>query len=242
MRWAILSDIHGNLEAFRAVLDCLSNESIDRIAFLGDVVGYGANPNECIEILKGITSVIVAGNHDYGAIGLADTFNFNPVARAAVEWTVNELSAINRNYLSELHLISIIDDITFVHSTPYSPQNWGYLFYRDELDINFDSLQTRICFIGHSHIPAVFVRDEKRKTSISENLKVRMKEGESYIINVGSVGQPRDGIPDAAFGIYDTKECVFTLKRISYDIGIAQKKIIKAGLPERLAFRLIIGR
>jgi len=242
LRWAVLSDIHGNLEAFSAVLDCLSKEDVDQIAFLGDIVGYGANPNECIDLLKGIASIIVAGNHDYGAVGLADTFNFNPAARAAIEWTAEELSAINRNYLSGLHLISIRDDITFVHSTPYCPQNWDYLFYRDDLNINFDSFHTRICFIGHSHVPAVFIRDERGKTSISEDLIIRLKEGSSYIINVGSVGQPRDGISDAAFGIYDAEECVFILKRFPYDIGTVQKKIIKAGLPERLAARIAIGK
>ena len=242
MKWAVLSDIHGNLEAFNAVLDCLSKESIDRVAFLGDVVGYGANPNECIDLLKDIADIMVAGNHDYGAVGLTDTSGFNPVARAAIEWTAKELSTINRNFLSGFHLISIRDDITFVHSTPYNPQNWDYLFSRDDLTVDFDSFQTQICFIGHSHIPLVFKKDNTERVSLSKALIVRLEEEGSYIINVGSVGQPRDGIPDAAFGIYDTKECVFTFKRFPYDIGTAQKKIIKAGLPERLAARIAIGR
>ncbi|MEW6615952.1 MAG: metallophosphoesterase family protein [Thermodesulfobacteriota bacterium] len=242
MKWAVLSDIHGNLEAFNAVLDCLYKEDIDRVAFLGDIVGYGANPNECIDLLKDIADILVAGNHDYGAVGLTDTSGFNSAARAAIEWTAKELSTINRNFLSGVHLISIRDDITFVHSTPYNPQNWDYLFYRDEVTMNFNSFQTRICFIGHSHVPAVFIRDDKGKVSSSKALIVRLEEEDRYIINVGSVGQPRDGIPDAAFGIYDAKECEFTLKRSSYDIGTAQKKIMKAGLPERLAARIAIGR
>jgi len=242
LKWAVLSDIHGNLEAFNAVLDCLSKEGIDRVAFLGDIVGYGANPNECIDLLKDIADIMVAGNHDYGAVGLTDTSNLNPVARAAIEWTAKELSTVNRNFLSGFHLISIIDDITFVHSTPYNPQNWDYLSYRDDLTMNFDSFKTRICFIGHSHIPVVFKKDKGERVSLSKALIVRLEEGARYLINVGSVGQPRDGIPDAAFGIYDAKECVFTLKRSPYDIGTAQKKIIKAGLPERLAARIAVGR
>jgi len=242
LKWAVLSDIHGNLEAFTAVLDCLSKEDVDRVAFLGDVVGYGANPNECIDLLKDVADMMVAGNHDYGAVGLTDTSNFNPAARAAINWTAKELSTTNRNFLSGFHLISIRDDITFVHSTPYNPQNWDYLSYRDDLTMNFNSFQTRICFIGHSHIPVVFKKDKKGKISYSRVPTIRLEDEARYIIDVGSVGQPRDGIPDAAFGIYDAKEYVFTLKRFPYDIGTTQKKIIKAGLPERLAARIAIGR
>ena len=242
MKWAVLSDIHGNLEAFNAALDCLSKESIDRVAFLGDVVGYGANPNECIDLLKDIADIMVAGNHDYGSVGLTDTSSFNPLAQVAIEWTAKELSTINRNFLSQGHLISIIDDSTFVHSAPYNPQNWDYLFSRDDLTMDFNSFETKICFIGHSHIPLVFKRDNTERASLSKALIVRLEEGGSYIINLGSVGQPRDGIPDAAFGIYDAKERMFTVKRVPYDIGTAQKKIIRAGLPERLAARIAVGR
>ncbi|MFH1625277.1 MAG: metallophosphoesterase family protein [Pseudomonadota bacterium] len=242
MRWAILSDIHGNLEAFRAVLDFLSTDHIDRVIFLGDIVGYGANPNECTDLLKDSADIIVAGNHDYGAVGLTDISNFNYVARAAIEWTAKHLSATNRIFLSGFSLTAVVDDVTFVHSTPRDPQNWDYLLSWNDVATNFKSYQNRICFIGHSHTPAIFTGDKEDKVYPSNALTIRLELQSRYIINVGSVGQPRDGIPDAAFGIYDSRESIFTLKRVPYDIPTTQRKITDAGLPEYLAARIAVGR
>jgi len=242
LKCAILSDIHGNLEAFKAVLDYLTKEDIGKMAFLGDIVGYGASPNECIDLLKGRADVAVAGNHDFGTVELTDTFSFNSVARTAIEWTRTRLSDTSSIFLSRLPLTSVLDGITFVHSTPYRPKDWDYLFLWSDVIRNFDFYKTQICFIGHSHTPAIFIKDNEGRIYSSKSLAIRLEERSRYIINVGSVGQPRDGIPDAAFGVLDTKEMIFTIKRVSYDIETAQKKIIKAGLPEQLASRIAVGR
>lgn len=242
MKWALLSDIHGNFEAFEVVLGRLSKEGIDKVAFLGDIVGYGASPNECIDLLRDKADVMVAGNHDYGAIGLTATSDFNSVARAAIEWTREQLSDTNSSFLSRLPLTSITDDLTFVHSTPYNPQDWDYLFSWSDVIRNFNLCEYRICFAGHSHIPAIFIKDDEGRIYPSKALTIQMEDRSRYIINVGSVGQPRDGIPDAAFGIFDTKELVFTLNRVPYDVGAAQKKIIAAGLPKQLVARVAVGR
>jgi diadenosine tetraphosphatase ApaH/serine/threonine PP2A family protein phosphatase len=241
LKWAILSDIHGNLEAFKAVLNFLLKEDILKLAFLGDAVGYGANPNECVDIIKDRADVFIAGNHDYAVTGLTDVSSFNSVARTAIEWTKEQLTYKNRSFLSGLSLIDIKDDFTFVHSTPCNPQNWDYLFSLSDVIKGFNFYHNRICFIGHSHIPAVFIKDNEGRVYPSGSLTVHLREGFRYIINVGSIGQPRDGISEAAFGICDTKESVFTLKRVPYDIATAQKKIIEAGLPEYLAKRIAIG-
>ncbi|MDY6854460.1 MAG: metallophosphoesterase family protein [Thermodesulfobacteriota bacterium] len=241
MKWAILSDIHGNLEALEAVLDCISKEDILKLAFLGDVVGYGANPNECLDIIKDRADVIIAGNHDYAVAGLTDISSFNALARKAIEWTKEHMPKRNRSFLSGVSLINSTDDLTFVHSTPYNPQEWGYLFSLSDVIQGFNSCNSRICFVGHSHIPAVFIKDSKGMVYPSGPFTIHLKEGCRYIINVGSVGQPRDAILDAAFGVYDTEEFLYTIKRVPYDITTAQKKILESGLPEYLARRIAIG-
>ncbi|MDY7033774.1 MAG: metallophosphoesterase family protein [Thermodesulfobacteriota bacterium] len=242
MKWAVLSDIHGNLEAFKAVLDRLSKEDVDKVAFLGDVVGYGADPAKCTDLVNERTDITVAGNHDYGSVGLADTSCFNTVAKAAIEWTREQLSGDHLIFLSKLPLNSVEDDLHFVHSTPYNPQDWDYLFSWSDVIRGFHSFRNRICFIGHSHTPAIFIKDREGRVYSSKDFSIRLEEGFQYIINVGSVGQPRDGNPDAAFGIYDINEMKFTLNRIPYDVETAQRKIIEAGLPRYLATRIGVGR
>ena len=241
MKWAILSDIHGNLEALKAVLGCIFKEDILKLAFLGDAVGYGANPNECMDIIKGRADVFIAGNHDYAVAGLTDIASFNSLARKAIEWTKEHLPKRNLSFLSRVSLIDNTDEFTFVHSTPYNPQDWGYLLSLNDVIQSFNFCKSRICFIGHSHIPAVFIKDNRGRVYPSNPFTVHLREGYRYIINVGSIGQPRDGISEAAFGIYDTRESLYTLKRVPYDIATAQKKIIEAGLPEHLARRIAIG-
>lgn len=242
LKWAVLSDVHGNLEALEAVLGYISKEDINKVAFLGDIVGYGANPNECIDLLRGKAEVIVAGNHDCGTIGLVDISCFNIVAKAAIRWTRKQISSDNSSFLSGISLTSVVDDLTFVHSTPCDPQNWGYLFSKSDVIKNFNFYQNRICFLGHSHVPAIFIKDSKGRVISSRTPTIQLKDGYKYMINVGSVGQPRDGIPMAAFGVFDAGKSLFTLNRVPYDIKTAQEKIRVAGLPEALAKRLAVGR
>jgi predicted phosphodiesterase len=241
MRWAILSDVHGNLEAFQAVIEDLREEKAERVAFLGDMVGYGADPNDCLALLQGLTDWAVAGNHDYGSVGLTDIDAFNPTARSALLWTRDQLLPESRNYLRRLLLTRQIGEITFVHASPNQPEDWNYVFTYPEAEEAFQSLTGRLAFMGHSHRPLILAKETDSEVRIIHTQEAVLKSGIQYIINVGSVGQPRDGYSEAAYGLYDEEERTYRLKRVDYDVATAQKKIIKAGLPSFLAQRLSRG-
>ena len=241
MKWAILSDVHGNLEAFQAVLKDLDTEKPEKIAFLGDAVGYGADPNECLAILRDLTDWVVAGNHDYGAVGLTDIEVFNPPARSAILWTRERLSEENQAYLRRQLLRRQNGDTAFVHATPNQPEEWYYLFTFPEAEEAFQSLSGDLAFVGHSHRPLILSKEGTLGVEASPPEEAVLKPRVRYIINVGSVGQPRDGRPEAAYGIYDDAEKRYLLKRVPYDVATTQKKIIHAGLPPFLAQRLSQG-
>lgn len=241
MKYAILSDIHGNLEAFQAVLTDLSQEKVDQTFFLGDIVGYGADPDRCIELLQGLTTFTVAGNHDWAAVGLTEPSNFNPLAKTAIEWTARMVTVENQEFLKKLPLTQNYHSFTLVHATPYEPEEWHYVSSLKEALVNFQHHDQQICFLGHSHIPVVFKQDEEGSPSILPDTTFALRDSQRYIINVGSVGQPRDGDPRASYGIYNLDDSCFTLKRIPYNIECTQKKIIAAGLPPFLAQRLASG-
>jgi len=241
MKWAVLSDVHGNLEAFQAVIVDLREEKAEKVAFLGDVVGYGADPNECLALLENLTDWVVAGNHDYGSVGLADIDAFNPSARSALLWTQDRLSAENRNYLRRLLLMRQVGEITFVHASPNHPEEWNYIVAFPEAEEAFQSLTGSLAFMGHSHRPSILAKGTDAQVRAIPRQEAVLKPGIRYLINVGSVGQPRDGHPQAAYGLYDEAEKKYRLKRVGYDVAAAQKKIIKAGLPRFLAERLSRG-
>jgi diadenosine tetraphosphatase ApaH/serine/threonine PP2A family protein phosphatase len=241
MRWAILSDVHGNLESFQAVIEDLREEKVERVAYLGDVVGYGADPNDCLTLLEGLTDWVVAGNHDYASVGLTDIDAFNPSARSAILWTRDQLVPENRNYLRSLLLRRQIGEITFVHATPNQPEDWNYIFTFPEAEKAFQSLTGGLAFIGHSHRPLILAREKDSEVQVIHHEEVILESGVRYIINVGSVGQPRDGHPEAAYGLYDEAGKTYRLKRVDYDLATSQEKIIKAGLPSFLAQRLSQG-
>jgi predicted phosphodiesterase len=239
--YAIISDVHANLEALNAVLKEIEKERIDEILFLGDSVGYGPNPNECIESLRDSTEVILAGNHDWAAIGMTDITYFNPYARAAIEWTEDVLSDENKTFLRELPVAKKLrhGSILLVHSTPKEPEQWHYLSSMWDAYINFHFFTEKICFIGHSHVPAIIEAPPEGELRLYPS-HVEIKDGHRYIINVGSVGQPRDGNPDAAYVLFN--EDSIEIRRVSYDIVLTQKKMRKAGLPSYLIDRLVVGR
>lgn len=241
MKWAILSDVHGNLEALQAVLADLRRERAEKIAFLGDAVGYGANPGECLLLLRERTEFLVAGNHDWGAVGLTDVSYFNTAAKAAVLWTGGELSEEDRTFLLRLPLVHQAGGITFVHATPNEPGEWNYIYTYPEAEEAFRSLAEELAFVGHSHSPVILAKKGKESMFALERGAAVLERGFRYIINVGSVGQPRDGNPQAAYGLYDEGERKFLLKRVPYDIATTQEKIIRAGLPPSLARRLAEG-
>jgi diadenosine tetraphosphatase ApaH/serine/threonine PP2A family protein phosphatase len=242
MKYALLSDIHSNLEAFQAVVKDLECEKVDYVCFLGDIVGYGADPNQCIDLLQGLTAQVVAGNHDWAAVGLTDTTYFNPAAKSAIDWTSEQISNSHRKFLKNLPLTNMLPPIQLVHATPCKPETWDYIFSPREALDGFNSCEQQICFIGHSHSPVSFVENREGEVSLLPDSSFQLRDEYRYIINVGSVGQPRDGDPRAAYGIYNTEDSSFTLKRVVYPFEETQEKIMEAGLPPFLASRLSEGR
>jgi diadenosine tetraphosphatase ApaH/serine/threonine PP2A family protein phosphatase len=240
MRCAILSDIHGNLEALQAVLDDVAGQDIDICLCLGDLVGYGADPNLCAQRIREVSHQVVAGNHDHAAVGKTDVSVFNPHARRAIAWTAKNLLPENVQYLSGLPYTARLDDLLLVHATPSDPAAWNYLLSRQAAKAEFDIFSDRICAIGHSHQPLVFSQTDGLSNWARQPL--RCASGERYIVNVGSVGQPRDGDPRASYVIFDHQADTLQLRRVAYDIQGAQRKILQAGLPPILAVRLANGQ
>ncbi|MCD6336554.1 MAG: metallophosphoesterase family protein [Candidatus Latescibacteria bacterium] len=240
MRYGIISDIHGNLEALNAVLEHLSKERIDRYVCLGDLVGYGANPNESVALVRTLTDWVIAGNHDWVAVGLSDRRAFNPHASNAALWTARCLTEEHRSYLCNLPLKRADGDALFVHSTPEEPERWRYILSAQEAGKHFDVLNAQICFIGHSHRPVVFARNDEEHVLVL-GTDFRIKSHWKYIANVGSVGQPRDGDPRASYAVFDAEEASVRVKRVRYDVKKAQQKIRAAGLPDIEAERLAYG-
>jgi diadenosine tetraphosphatase ApaH/serine/threonine PP2A family protein phosphatase len=241
MKWAVLSDVHGNLEALRAVIADLHAEGAERIAFLGDAVGYGASPEECLHLLAELAEIIVAGNHDYGAVGLTDVSYFNPAAKAAILWTGRKLTAEGKAFLCRLPLVRQVGDITFVHATPHEPGEWNYIFTLPEAEEGFRVMSGELAFIGHSHAPVILAKRGNERVNACQKDEAVLGKGVCYIINIGSVGQPRDRDARAAYGLYEETSRKYLLKRVPYDVQKAQKKIIAAGLPPYLAHRLSRG-
>jgi predicted phosphodiesterase len=241
MRYGIFSDVHSNTEAFLAVIDSLKKKDIDEYICIGDIVGYGAEPSECIGLTKKLTDKIVAGNHDWAAADIYTTSYFNAVAKQAILWTSKELEAEEKDYLKALRLVYEDDNITAVHGSLNEPDKFHYILDINHAAATLNLMKTRLCFIGHSHMPLICIRREKGVAFLPDE-KIKTDKGALYIVNVGSVGQPRDGDPRASYAVFDTENSYVEIKRVPYDIDGAAKKILDAGLPPILAARLSEGR
>lgn len=241
MRYAIFSDVHSNLEALEKVLDAYKAEAIDKYLFAGDLVGYGADPCECIRRVKEIVKISVAGNHDWASVGLFDTAYFNHNAFIAINWTKGKLSLSDRSYLESFNLVFKNKDLILVHGTLNNPEEFNYLTDRYLAEESFRIMETNVCFVGHSHIAGVFIRDKDGRIVYQNGSEISIENGKKYIINVGSVGQPRDQDPRASYCIYDTEKNSLEIRRILYSVERARKKILSAGLPEFLGNRLLAG-
>ncbi|TDI94981.1 MAG: metallophosphoesterase [Caldithrix sp.] len=242
LKYAIISDIHGNLEALESVIAEIEKKGVDTILCLGDVVGYGPNPNECVDIIRKRAEVILAGNHDYAPIGKLDVSYFNPWARSAIEWTADHLTQSSVDFLIELPLKIDLDGFTIVHATPQNPEEWNYINTIGDAALNFPEFNSQICFIGHSHVPMAIYVTENNEHRVSKKNPLKIKKSRRYIINVGSVGQPRDLNPKASFSIYDNKTNVYENFRVGYAVAETQRKIRETQLPEFLAERLAAGQ
>jgi predicted phosphodiesterase len=251
MRYGIFADVHGNLEALRAVLQDMRDNSIDRFVCLGDIVGYGANPKECIAHIKELDADIVAGNHDYAVVNKTDIADFSRDAVAAIEWTSRILSDEEKVYLENLKLIKEFPRFIAVHSSLNHPEKWKYVDRKEDVLKEFGYMHKNILFIGHSHQPVVFKIQPLEQSNKGEikgyefvntydnciKIEVRCR----YIFDVGSVGQSRDGDVRASFAIYDDKKKEVIMKRTEYDVGKASEKIREKGYSLALAERLLRG-
>ena len=240
MKFAIIADIHANLEAFQVVLEDAKNQKVTHYACLGDVVGYNANPKECLDIVRKMGMPCVKGNHDEYCSSNDAMEGFNPAAAQAVAWTRKQLTEDDKQWLRDLKYQRMVNNFTIVHATLDGPQRWGYVFDKLAAAASFTYQNTPVCFFGHTHVPVAFMRDSMVRGGTYSKFKV--EPGKKYFVNVGAVGQPRDNNPKAAYVVYDLDEGTIELRRLDYDIPAAQKKILKAGLPERLAERLAYGK
>lgn len=228
MKYAIMADIHANLEALEAALKDAREQGCSRHAFLGDFVGYCADPKACLEIIRSMDAPFVKGNHDeYCATdGLPDRINLR--AARLVDWTRKRLSYEDRRWLGTLPYLATVENFTLVHATLDVPARWGYVFDTVAATASFAQQETQLCFFGHTHVPVAFVRDGTITGGAYSTL--RIEAGKQYFVNVGSVGQPRDNNPKAAYAIYDLDESTVELRRVEYDAEAAQRKIRDAGL------------
>jgi len=239
MRFAIFGDIHANLEALTAVLADAKEAGCTHHVCIGDIVGYNANPHECVELIRGLGCPVVKGNHDEQAYMCDDLDNFNPLAEVAIRWTRDNLTDDDKRWLQGLRLVRQVRDFSIVHATLDTPHQWGYVFNQLDAAASFNYQYTNVCFYGHTHAPRAYVRDGSVRSVPLDILHIQ--PGKKYFINVGSVGQPRDGDWHAAYCIYHADKNYVELRRIEYDIYTAQDKVVEAGLPQRLADRLALG-
>lgn len=238
MKIAIISDIHSNLAALNTAIEYIREESVDKIVCLGDVVGYGPRPNECIKIIRENCQICLMGNHDHAVLGLTDTYHFNQYARDAVLWTTRSLTRVNRAYLENLPFTHHENELLFVHSTPVHPEEWHYILSEYEAKQYLNSMKQRVCFVGHSHIPAIF----SSQSGLRYQEEMTLDFGtHKYIVNVGSVGQPRDGDPRLCFVIFDTDSGLLRIIRLEYPVQITYDEILENKLPPFLAMRLLAG-
>jgi len=241
MNYALFSDAHGNLEALTAVVERMKASEPDHYLFMGDVVGYGANPSECLELITELKPTWVAGNHDYAACGKLDPAWFNEHARAAIQWTQNVLTHEEKEQLAKMPLVAEEELWTLVHGGLNEPEFFPYVQDEEDAQSSFSKLKTHLLALGHSHIPMCYEAKGKSGPVSHTGTQIKLNPKSRYLINPGSVGQPRDGVAPASFALFDSEASLLTYHRVNYDIEAAARKIIKAGLPTLLAERLKTG-
>ncbi|MHC4712930.1 MAG: metallophosphoesterase family protein [Planctomycetota bacterium] len=240
MRYGIFGDVHSNLEALDAVLAALDREDCDQVYCLGDIIGYGANPKECLDRIRQRRINMVAGNHDLAAVGRFELSFFNSAAREAALYALQTLDPVDLQFLSSLPMEIVTDDFALVHSSPRKPDHFDYLFTVPQAEEAFPDVKSHLTFIGHSHVPVIFFQDPDT-IDYSQATEFYLRRNRVIIFNCGSVGQPRDGNPDACYVVFDTSIAKMRLARVPYDVDTAARKIIEANLPLILAERLYKG-
>ena len=242
MKFAVISDIHANRDAFEAVLADIKSQGIDTIYCLGDVVGYGSEPSACLEMAKAHCDIILMGNHEYYALGLITSEYLSPVAKESAAWTQGQLSEQDLAILSDFQMDATLADIYLVHASPFEPENWRYILATPEAARAFEHLDANMCFYGHSHLPMIFSNSGEGSIRQQIGHDFQPDEEKRYLVNVGSVGQPRDNDPRASYVSYDVDNRDIHFHRVAYDVENAQKKMRDAGLPSLLVDRLTVGQ
>ena len=243
MRYAVFSDVHANVEALEAVLTDAGRRSPDAYLCLGDIVGYGPDPNECVERVRSLGAAAIAGNHDRGAAGRLDPAAFSSLARTAIEWTAGVLTQQNRAFLAALPDRFEPPRFLAVHGSPREPVE-EYIFDLPTALAVFAETDFRVCLVGHTHIPGVFALGKDghiKAQTLGPDGPARLAATSRYIVNAGSVGQPRDGDPRAAYLMFDDEAAVVTLHRVGYPVAATQAKMTARGLPPLLSRRLAAG-
>jgi predicted phosphodiesterase len=228
MKYAIIADIHANLEALQAVLQDVEAQRCTHIVCLGDIVGYCASPKECLDIIRGLRIPCVKGNHDEYCSTISPVIGFNPQAAKVIEWTRRQLTPDDQSWLKNLPLVETVAGFTMVHATLDGPERWGYVFDKLAAAASFTYQSTSVCFFGHTHVPVAFIRDSVVRGGTYSKFKV--EPNRKYFVNVGGVGQSRDGVAKATYVIYDLDEQSIELRRLDYNIPEAKRKIEAAGL------------
>jgi predicted phosphodiesterase len=231
MKYAIFGDIHANLEAFLAVLEDARGQQCTHYACVGDIVGYNANPKECLDIIRDMGMPCVKGNHDEYSSADDALENINPRAASAIHWTRRQLSEPDKDWLRALKYTRLVANFSIVHATLDAPHRWGYVFDKLAAAASFSYQNTTVCFFGHTHMPTAFIREDVIRGVAYAQLKV--EPGCRYFLNVGSVGEPRDGNPLAAYVTYDVTQGLIELRRVPFDVVRTQSKVQAAGLPLR---------
>lgn len=245
MHIALLSDIHGNREGLQAVLADLAQRRADQIIVLGDIVGYGADPEWCVDTvaaLAGNGATVLQGNHDAAIGNLGESMNAN--ARAALNWTRPRLSSEQKDFLAGLPLSHRLNDLLFVHASANTPADWNYVTNHRTATPSFQACNARLIFCGHVHVPSLFTCDTGgavRDHKIPCNMPIPLMRSRRWLAVIGSAGQPRDGSPAAGYATFDTDKNELTFRRVPYDCEAAARKIRAAGLPDALALRLLKG-
>jgi len=242
MRYGIFSDVHSNIAALDSVLQACASEQIDKFFCVGDIVGYGAEPEECLARLRELPVIAIAGNHDWAVAGRISPAAFSPDAREAVSWTADRLDLDSLGFLGGLRLVYSDHPLTFVHGTLNDPSDFYYLSDLSSAAGTFALLQTPLCFVGHTHVAGIYSQDKDGRITAEPAGSVVLAESARYIVNTGSVGQPRDRDPRAAYCVFDTVQNKVEIKRVAYDVESARRAIREAGLPGFLGDRLLQGR
>lgn len=241
MRYGIFSDVHSNEAALAAVAAALRDDGVDRVLCAGDLVGYAAAPEPCVEQARALAHAVVAGNHDWAAVGRCDAAGFHDDARAALAWTTPRLSAATAQYLAGLPLTWRDEQVTMAHGTLHEPDRFHYLLETDAAARSLALQTTPVAVVGHTHVPVAFAVDADGEVRLLRGPRIEIQRGRRYLVNAGSVGQPRDQDPRACYVLYDTAARALEFKRVPYPVARTQHAIRAAGLPARCADRLAFG-